>query len=675
MPAEIGQLYGRAGAVELTKEFLSRPQQDGAAHNRRQPVLVFTGPPGSGKTALLDKLAEWLQPVAPYARIDCAADDLSSSPRVLSALVFELNRTAGGYGRLAFPRFITGQLVLRQELVTDDRARACGQVSRALAAYRNIDALRDFLVEVAGDVETVLHHGQPVPGARPATKYAVKLVLQGLIASRLGRRVLLGKGLDWYGHQGRGLHLDPLDVLVDLNVQDRHPEVGDNAREVSALLWAAFLADLRDDFQAGRHAADWPLNCVILVDNADAAGDSSFLDELITARRRHAAHSPADPDPLTVLAASRGALSARVTAPGDTVAPADQAGYQQYLRWSGDHRLPQWWYPVRLRELTDDEVGNMVAAIGFHGTDQQLVVPALYRFTSGHLGSVHLVVQAMAAAPPGPVSLPGLLARRAGTGRPTLEDELLGQFLPGLGKDTVDDLVTCAAAWDIDRASRLARHGGLLVGPQSGRSALFAPELWVTPDTGGAAVLLPVLRRLLLRRLAARRAGRADWATVHAWFRDDSAKEADEAGELYYALALGEVVAVSRRLASLLPGGDAVSWLRRLHSVSAAPNKLSRRPGRSGPGQPGAAADRIRELTSGTDPRDVPLAPLARLVAALWIAADPLFASRKEELGDLYNEIQDDFDLIAPFSGNGLAVLRNEAARYRALSAGGGWHD
>jgi ATP/maltotriose-dependent transcriptional regulator MalT len=140
MPAEIGQLYGRAGAVELTKEFLSRPHRDGAARSRRQPVLVFTGPHGSGKTALLDKLEEWLQPLAPYAWIDCATDDLSSSPRVLSALVFELNRTAGRYGRLAFPRFITGQLVLRQELVTDDRVRACDQVRQALAEYRNIAA-------------------------------------------------------------------------------------------------------------------------------------------------------------------------------------------------------------------------------------------------------------------------------------------------------------------------------------------------------------------------------------------------------------------------------------------------------------------------------------------------------------------------------------------------------
>jgi hypothetical protein len=516
----------------------------------------------------------------------------------------------------------------------------------------------------------VLHHGQPVPGTHTAAKYLAKLVLQGVIASRLGRRALLGKGLDWYGHQDRGLHRDPLDVLVDLNVQGRRPEVGDNAREVAALLWAAFLADLRDDFQAGHHAADWPLNCVILVDNADAAGDSSFLDELITARRRHAAHSPADHDPLTVLAASRGALSARVTAPGETVPSADQASYQQYLRLSEDHRLPQWWYPVRLRELTEDEVGNMVAAVGFHGTDQQLLVPALYRFSTGHLGSVRLVVEALAAAPPGPVSLPELLASRQAAGRPALEDELLGQFLPGLAKDTLGDLITCAAAWDIDRASRLARQGGLLIGPQSSRSALFAPELWVTLDTGRAAVLLPVLRRLLLRRLAARKAGRADWATVHAWFRDDCAKESDEAGELYYALALGEVVAVSRRLASLLPGGDAVSWLQLLHAVSAAPNKLGRRPGRPGPGEPGSAVDRIRSLTTGTDPRDVPLAPLARLVAALWIAADPLFARRKEDLCDLYNEIQDDFDLLAPFSGHGLAVLRNEAARYRALGAG-----
>ena len=101
MPDEIGELYGRAGAVELTKEFLTRPQADGPARSRQQPVLVFTGPHGSGKTALLAKLEAWLEPLAPYARIDCATDDLRSSPRVLSALVFELNRTAGRYGRLA----------------------------------------------------------------------------------------------------------------------------------------------------------------------------------------------------------------------------------------------------------------------------------------------------------------------------------------------------------------------------------------------------------------------------------------------------------------------------------------------------------------------------------------------------------------------------------------------
>jgi hypothetical protein len=51
----------------------------------------------------------------------------------------------------------------------------------------------------------VLHHGQPLPVSRTGVRYLAKLVLNGLIASRLGRRALLGKGLDWYGHQGRGL--------------------------------------------------------------------------------------------------------------------------------------------------------------------------------------------------------------------------------------------------------------------------------------------------------------------------------------------------------------------------------------------------------------------------------------------------------------------------------------
>ena len=122
--------------------------------------------------------------------------------------------------------------MLRQDLVTDDRARACDQVRQVLAEYRNIAALRDFLVEIGEDTWTVLHHGQPPPVSRTGVRYLAKLVLNGLIASRLGRRVLLGKGLDWYGHQGRGLHRDPLDVLVDLNVQGHDLATGDNARDL-----------------------------------------------------------------------------------------------------------------------------------------------------------------------------------------------------------------------------------------------------------------------------------------------------------------------------------------------------------------------------------------------------------------------------------------------------------
>ena len=52
MPAEIGQLYGRAGAVELTKEFLSGPHRDGRGPpTAAARCLVYERPAPIGQAA------------------------------------------------------------------------------------------------------------------------------------------------------------------------------------------------------------------------------------------------------------------------------------------------------------------------------------------------------------------------------------------------------------------------------------------------------------------------------------------------------------------------------------------------------------------------------------------------------------------------------------------------
>ncbi|WP_243788612.1 ATP-binding protein [Saccharopolyspora gloriosae] len=87
--------------MRLVREFADRPGQDGTAHSRPLPVLLFTGPRGSGKTAFLAALEQRLDQQVPYARIDC--DELGPIRATLSAIAYELNRNSSGHDRIAFP--------------------------------------------------------------------------------------------------------------------------------------------------------------------------------------------------------------------------------------------------------------------------------------------------------------------------------------------------------------------------------------------------------------------------------------------------------------------------------------------------------------------------------------------------------------------------------------------
>jgi hypothetical protein len=64
---------------------------------------------------------------------------------MLSKVASELNRRCGGYGRLAFPRFTIGQLIIALQLDQADRDRAEKQINQALGEYRNIGRLRSRL--------------------------------------------------------------------------------------------------------------------------------------------------------------------------------------------------------------------------------------------------------------------------------------------------------------------------------------------------------------------------------------------------------------------------------------------------------------------------------------------------------------------------------------------------
>jgi hypothetical protein len=670
-PGEAVRLYGRNAALGLVQEFLARDERDDVLYNRRYPVLVFTGMRGTGKTALLADLARRLDQQVAVARIDCEGFD-GGARELLSLIAFGLNRQSGRYGALPFPRLITGQIAIAARLDITDPGAARDQVRRVLEEHQKSGrVLKDAVSAILQRGFEALSGSHGAPGTAAAienlvSKYGPDAILGGLAASRRGRRLLLRKSQDWYGHQDRDLGRNPLDVLVDLNRMAAIPDAEGNRREVAELLWAAFLADLQDRFTPG-HASDWTFNCMVLLDNADTAVGRDFLDELVMARRQRAAHADDDPDPLTVVATSRGDLAERVRLRGESAVTLTGAGYADYQARSQTH-IGRWWYPVLLPDLTLDEVGNMVSTLELPGGTRRAVTSAVHRFTAGHPGATRVMLDAIAEHPENPADLLAILGRPEpgvlALGGRTVEESLLSRLTEGMHPEAVADLATCAAARSEEAALRLAAESGLLTGMRGEDSVIFAAELWRTGAPGRAAQMHPMLRRLLLRRLAKRDPGAAaDWNSVFHWLRTRCQDARDETGELYHALALGAVEHVSRWFADALESRDPVEWMGLLGSVTVAPNRLDYR---QGPGT------QVRALTQWAEQRDLPLSLIGRLVAASWIYADPLSAGHRRSL---LREMSADLHQIATYAKDGLTVLRDQADAYRDAAAGDGFYD
>jgi hypothetical protein len=664
------RLYGRDSAVTLVHDFMARTE-DGTETPRSptSPVVLFVGPRGGGKTALLAHLGELLDQNVPYARVDFADLRSATTVDVLDVLAFELNRHCAAYGRIAFPRFIVGRIVMAADIDHTDPAAARAQLDRVLEEHRKIPKLRAFLETAAA--RTLATAGVPAELGR----HVPGLLLKGVTAWRAGRQVVLGTGQDWYAHQDRGLAgRKAQDVLAELNRRTRKPTIGGNRTWVDELMLAAFLADLRDDFGTGRRARQRAFNCVALLDNADGAAGRRFFDELVRAHEQRAADSGDGLGPLTVVATSRGPLAARVTDPTRLIPRADEAGIDDYLDRRADRPgRRRWWYPVRLPDLSEADVRTMVADRELRDCHTGHVVLTVHGFTGGHPGATSLLLAAIAEEPSDPVDPRRILEQRApatlsdGTVRQQLWRLLLGD-LPRLGVN-VSDLVTCAAARDMGEAAQLAEHSGLL--RASDADAVTRPELWIPGAVAGSSVMHPVLRRLLLDDLADRDPQAPDgWTAVHGWLRRHAAGQGDDAGELHHALALGELEHVTIELAARLRGPETganqpnersgphgvADWLTLLRSVSAAPSATR---------VPGPPATHIAALTGWADHNDRLTGSMALLVAGLWIAADPLVDS---ERAPLHRTIENAFRNVAPFAADGLALLLTEAERHGALA-------
>lgn len=623
MPGDDILFYGRDDALLLVREFLDRAERDGHTVSRSTPIIVFSASPGTGKTALLREVKRLAEQNAPCAWIDCK--NLRGKAKELPAyLAFELSRRSGRYRSLRFPRLVAGLIAIEASLkgCRADRERAQSRIRRKLEDHRNTAALLRAAFGEALDAGTDAMGGTPSTVVQAAIefikRFGPRLVLSGMVATRHGRRIILGAGQDWYGDQDRGLGRDALDVLVDLNQWARSDDRQDQD-EAAALLWRAFFADLEAAFRH-RRAIDWTFNCLVLLDNADKLVGQEVLEKQIAAW--------GGTNPLTVVAASRGILAEHVLQRGTEITPLADASYDD---WRAKHGRS--WYAVALPDLAADDVNAMVSRLeGLpFGARRGSIAAAIYHYTAGHAAAVRDLVANIATTPgiarpdpDGTFDLARLIDDRA--------DILLADLFKGVPAKTVEDLVTGSAARTLEEAKLLGAHSGTLNWNRGEDAEVFSAAFWV--PRGDDRLLHPLLRRLLLRRLAARTAAEPmSWAAVHGRLRDIGGL----AGALYHSLALGDAREVGHQLAAALPDMYTTAWLTLLEAVTDAPNRLD---------QELKSTGGVTELAGRPASDDLP-ANTAQVTAAMWINADPL--SDRHRSG-LRHEIEGGLHRIAPFA-------------------------
>jgi hypothetical protein len=657
------QLFGRAEAATLVRQAM-------ATRGRPGPVLVFEGPPGSGKTSLLDALAELLRNRVPSALFDLDGvslsvdrDEREAIPSLIAELAFQLARQAGGFGALRFPRLVIGFLVQQLDLDRVDRDHARRQVDDALRAHRGVDRWSNTLEEAANELVA------RVPGVPVVPRSLLHMFFAGSLglANRWGpgRRFLLGPYQQWYGHQDLGLTDPPIEALVGLKRwSDSAENNPDHQRRIDELLLRAFLADLRDAYRRAERAGGWPYNSVLLLDNVDGELGQTFLTELVGVRRDATAGGTASQDPLTVVVTSRGALLSDVEA-GAAPDEGDRLGRGARERW---------WQRAPLPPLTLNEISAMIAQLALSDGNTQHLATIVHEFTRGEAAATGMLLATIDDEGRADVSLAALLRPRPdGT---SLEQRLLDRLLAGVEVGSQADLAVCAAARDREPVKRLARRLRL-TGANSGPET--AP-LW-TPDQDEVTLA----RRLLLRRLFTTP---DRWTEAFETLRADAKQQHNVDLGLYYTVGLGDWGSIAAELDERLEPGLMPEWLERMHRIVAAPGRPL--PGTEPtPPRPATGRRTPSRAQSATPPRAVPppdavaiglarpwiahesarFVTVLNLLTTLAVSRDPLCGGNR---GELYRRIGEHYRELSEFPNLSCHELDVLERRYRRLARD--WH-
>jgi hypothetical protein len=264
-----------------------------------------------------------------------------------------------------------------------------------------------------------------------------------------------------------------------------------------------------------------------------------------------------------------------------------------------------------------------------------------------------------------------------GPGSGGLEDDLLERIIAvfsARGKAAPElrvALPLLSAARDIEEARTLLDNKHLKI-PQAHQKLLLAPALWPQAGATGIPTMIPFLRFLLLRRLAARtrpagtastvevadlRPGELVWADIFELLRRQAETSHDSIGRLHHDLALGQGAQVADELAEQLIRGDVTEadWLRRLDVIVATPNLCQ------------SAGRQLVELQPDAAVSQPLTAAVLRLIVACQLESNRSM-SGPAALNDLYWTISDGYHMVAKESLVGRPLMRKRAEYYADLA-------
>jgi hypothetical protein len=693
--------YGRETLLELADHLITLSGGPLISRAGSRPVLIVEGCGGSGRSALLAAVNARWSARTPTALVDGLDFPVGRSDRGHLAGYSSPGHESLGTGPVSIPfrhdmsgaarkagrqeplqegaqsvtpvRALLGEMMRRfanevpgykvcwsrvplmliaiKEPVQDDESGQ-QEMIRRLNTYQDRDKLAGLLKAFMVLAPSI----KGFPGAVPVdagqlAEGAAKLLLKRMQWSRWRAQRSWGQALTWFGPNGDGgAPGSAISELVRFSLIAAKP-TSSQMMELDSRLMKAFLADLSES------AADIdgrPFNFLLLLDNADCPVGRRFLNLLIKARQELSPPGT-EPDPLAVIACGgeTGALGLEQKAPRRLSAS----------RVEGDG-ITRILLRVGLDDLSQQDVSRFMKdypwSPRFIEPASHIVEHLVYRLTAGHCLATKLVLQALQLDPPQAKDLDKLLGQPGEDGG--ISERILQTIAAGLNTRRVllkplrDDLVTISAARHKGEAALLR---DLLTSAEDER-VLLTETLWSHPTADGHLAMVPAVRHLLLRELAARapgecRGNKPGWNIVFKLLREHA--EADYTSRLHSMLALGGAISVAAELTGRLQDPE---WLTLLDAlvVTFHPRQLSRGP-EEWPAEDAGAPP------SGA--ADLPDPAVLSLLTSLQRASDPC-ADDPPGLHKLYLNISRQYSRVADHSPPQWLLMLERAEYYRSLA-------